>query len=109
MRLRRPYLAAAVSVAVFAACTLDPLNPQPLPPKDEITPGDAGYFASPDASRSGNPSAAPDAPADAGPGKNPDGTPSDGATGAIPNGADAGDAGDGGDADAVDADRPDAH
>lgn len=62
MALRRAYrLAALVTVAFGVHCTLDPLNPQPLPPKEEARPSDSGEFGAGDATSADPPGASRDA------------------------------------------------
>lgn len=86
MTLRRAYLVAALSLTAFGiACTL---NPQPLPPTDQIAPSDGGAFGGGDAAR-GASSAPETATNDAGDSVNADASHDDDASTPVVN--DAGD------------------
>ena len=45
MRRRQIVLLSALAVVTVAACTISPLNPQPLPPRDDDDPEAAPTFA----------------------------------------------------------------
>jgi len=91
-RLRRRYLLGVLPALVVVACTLDPLNPQPLPPDPppEFGPGDSGSsYNAADARSQTTPSDTPDGglSANADAGNKGDAAPA-------PPESDAGDAGD---------------
>jgi hypothetical protein len=100
MRRRRVYLVSALALTVVAACTISPLNPQPLPPRDddpenEAAFGDGGSFRAPDAAMAGEDTKDPTAPDAAASANAPEGGKAD-ASPLPPPPADAGDAGDAG-------------